>query len=439
VTLPEGWTDDELEAAVSAYKQMLELQALGMPYNKSAFRNRLLKGALKTRTGASIEFRMRNISSVLSESNKQYLAGYLPAKNTGEAIRRRILELLQPDEHKLNATPAVPPMIFFNVGWMENYAGTHPSDLTLGRHKYLEGRSHGAESFNFVPYDQNVYGFRPGTKRNVQIGNLGAEKSAESISGVLVVWIAMEPISKKAFIVGWYENATVYRQAQTSPVSSNEQSGMSVRYTAKALQRDALLLPLINRDFWVQSNKTMEGGFGQSVVWYGRDEEYRKRVWRYVQSVRNARSKSSEVKRNGSRPPRNDDPELRRKVEKAAIKHATDYFSSELGGNFDVVSVETQAKGWDLEAIRDSEKLHVEVKGLLGAQGICELTPNEYQKSNHEEFQSSYVIYVVNNAVSETPIASIFRYDANVAKWKTLDGRELEVIVRPAAVLKFST
>lgn len=178
-------------------------------------------------------------------------------------------------------------------------------------------------------------------------------------------------------------------------------------------------------------------GFGQKPTWYG-SEAIDARVWDYIQSRGKARAVRKPI--DNKVPPRNLDPELRRKVEKAAVEHAIAYYKAEFGNACPVISVETGAKGWDLEVYSSPEPLLVEVKGLISANLICELTPNEYEKMMLEANCSRYVVYVVNNALAEppaTPVASIFKY-AGERAWRTADGRKLVITEKTGAVLSCS-
>ena len=79
------WTVAEIEAAVDAYLKMLELELAGHKYNK-AHENRVLRAsALSDRTESSVEFRMQNISAVLMKMHREFIKGYMPARNVGGA------------------------------------------------------------------------------------------------------------------------------------------------------------------------------------------------------------------------------------------------------------------------------------------------------------------------------------------------------------------
>ncbi|MHC8402337.1 HNH endonuclease [Pseudomonas sp. MDT1-17] len=84
------WSDEELEAAVEGYLKMLAIEKSDQKLNK-AHENRLLReGVLINRSRVSIEYRMRNISTVLHDLCLPYIVGYLPAKHLGAGVTQRV-------------------------------------------------------------------------------------------------------------------------------------------------------------------------------------------------------------------------------------------------------------------------------------------------------------------------------------------------------------
>jgi hypothetical protein len=333
----------------------------------------------------------------------------------------------------ISPSAAPPKIIYFNVGWMREYAGPKSDDPTIGAHGYLATHKHGAESYNFVPTpDGIVRGYRPpGDRDRTNITRLGASSSDEYIDGVLVVWLAKEPESGTTLIVGWYRDARVYRDAREGADVNGERH----HYTAEASAKNAILLRPEARTFTVPSSRLKPGdGFGQKPTWYGSDET-NARVWDYIKSWSVAKGPSE--RGAPKKPPKNADPELRRKVERAAVEHAIAYYQARFGPNCEIDSVEVYGKGWDLEVRNGSDPLLVEVKGLLKGSLVCELTPNEFEKMLHPDNQDRYVVYVVNNALAEppaVPIASIFAH-VGEGVWQAEDGRKLTITPRTAAVL----
>lgn len=394
---------------------------------------------------------MRNISAVMEQQGEPILKGYLPAENVGEAVAKRLWLMTQqelaaastlppsktrlgdrkPLALTLTRHPTQPPIIYFNIGWMKHYAGTDPDDPTRGNMGFLKENKHGAEAFNFLPtQDGKLRGYRAGHANQLNISRLGSPAGADRMEGVLVIWMARDPGTKRALVVGWYEDATVYAQARPQPRLLD---GETWPYSVETSASKGHLLPPGTRTFLIQSSRTSEGGFGMSPTWYGTDA-VNARVWAYVRSVKAGIARRT-AKPPIKKPPINTDPELRRKVEKAAINHATAFYESAEGGAYDVASVEPFGVGWDLEATNDEGRLLIEVKGLQGPDLVCELTPNEYEKMLMPENRDKYVIYVVNSALSETPIASVFQRN-QAGTWETSDGRCLKMTPKTGAVLR---
>ncbi|MGA0565636.1 DUF3883 domain-containing protein [Ancylobacter sp. VNQ12] len=325
--------------------------------------------------------------------------------------------------------------MFVNIGWMTNYAGPTPEDPTLGGHGHLRNNTVGHEAWNFRPHRGKVYGYIP---RNtaVSLERLGAKRAATAVSGVTVVWIARSPRNRITYIVGWYHAATVRHVANA--VTLTRRAGFNVDYQVETLPENATLLSVDARLYKIPTAK-LPGNLGQSPVWYGKDESFRADVLQYIGAggVRPASAKRTAKGRS----PRQPDPELRWKIEKAAVAHAWRHYESKAGGSRSLVSVEPYGRGWDLEATGfDGSLLKIEVKGLQSSGIVAELTPNEYAKMLSSEHREDYVIYIVTEALKRSAAAHIFRYskDQSTATnlvWVTEDNRRLKIEARVAARL----
>lgn len=89
-----AWTDDELASVAEAYLWMLGQEKSGVPYSKADVNEKLRERQLVSRSKASIEYRMQNISAVLEELCLERIQGYKPAKNVGHGVRERIKKIL---------------------------------------------------------------------------------------------------------------------------------------------------------------------------------------------------------------------------------------------------------------------------------------------------------------------------------------------------------
>jgi 5-methylcytosine-specific restriction protein A len=88
------WTDDELKAVAISYFKMLALENAGKSYNKAEENRQLRETDLPKRSKQSIEYRMANISSVLSEFCHPIINGYKPRENVGTNVKNKIITIL---------------------------------------------------------------------------------------------------------------------------------------------------------------------------------------------------------------------------------------------------------------------------------------------------------------------------------------------------------
>ena len=75
------WTKIELAAIVRSYLGMLALELAGQRYNKTAFRDALIKQINGSRSKGSIEFKHCNISAVMQVLGYPSIQGYKPRNN----------------------------------------------------------------------------------------------------------------------------------------------------------------------------------------------------------------------------------------------------------------------------------------------------------------------------------------------------------------------
>jgi hypothetical protein len=323
--------------------------------------------------------------------------------------------------------PMTLPMIFLRIGWMSRYQGQTANDQITGGGAFVKEHGYGHEIFNFRPFQGRVFGYvqPPGTAYNgvagpgINLDRLGAAAGADSLAGVLAVWVATSP-QGGSFIVGWYRSATIYRRWQPPPPGADRRhKGDEFGYYVTAASSDAMLLPPDERLFPVPRGG---GGMGQANVWYADSRtthrRFRAEVLRYLTTRRPPRP-TPELHRGTPRQP---DPLLRQKVEQAAIAATAAYYA-DLG--YAVASVEADNIGWDLNAVHQPRQLalKLEVKGLSGPACTADLTPNEYAKL--QEHRDSYRVCIVTRALT-TPELAIFAYSEESRRWEDQHGRVLQ-------------
>jgi 5-methylcytosine-specific restriction protein A len=144
----------------------------------------------------------------------------------------------------------------------------------------------GHEVCNFSNIGGQVYGYVQPTGQ-VNVEKLGARKNAEYAKGVTVIWTA-GPDSGGTAVVGWYKNATVYREPQPikNPTKLQKENGLD-SYRISASVSGATLLPIDKRSFMIP--RAIKGGIGQSNVWYADKPESAELVARVLHLVESGR------------------------------------------------------------------------------------------------------------------------------------------------------
>lgn len=315
-------------------------------------------------------------------------------------------------------------MIFLNIGWMKSYKGL-TNDKIKGGGSFVGEHGYGYEIHNFDPLFNKMYGYVQPVSSYINIDRLGAPKQDGSVDHVLVVWVSKSS-SRGRFIVGWYKDATVYRNQQKPP-QIRKHRGEDIDYFIVADEDDCKLLPIDERIFKIPTGK---GGMGRSNVWFADKEKNRNlrhNVWDYIN---NNKIQKDEIPKSKNGKPWQPDPLKRQQVEKNAIYVVANYYK-ELG--YSVDSVESDNVGWDLEATINDITLNLEVKGLSQENVLFGLTPNEYEKMN--ENIDSYRICVVTKALCDNPILKIFIYSPESRTWEDNLGNKLQINEITSAIM----
>ena len=111
----------------------------------------------------------------------------------------------------------------------------------------------------------------------------------------------------------------------------------------------------------------------------------------------------------------------RGEIEDAAIDVVEALYRSQ-GYRVTIPSVELHNFGWDLEFRKSGRMLRVEVKGTKAAKWSeiqVELTRNEHEQSENPEYQDSYRLAIVSNALAENPKCAIYTRDGD--GWQLAD------------------
>ena len=315
---------------------------------------------------------------------------------------------------------------------MERYEGISSGDHITGGGAFVKKNGRGYEVCNFAPDKNSLYGYvqTPGIQINIdRIGRRNTINEYKYINGVTVVWTAKRPRGRTV-IVGWYRDATVFREYQkfgnNAPAPEAQSKNDINGYWIKAPFDKATLLSFDERIFEIPRKK---GFMGQSNVWYADSEESAPLVKKIRDLIHGGTFHIRKQKHGKAQ-----DQEKKVEVEKAAIRACCTHFES-LG--YDVASVERDNVGWDLVATAGRYSLRIEVKGLSGTVFSIELTPNEYNAFTQQA--SDYRLAVVVDALARNPLLSICRYSDEQGAWVVEGaekGRVLEVRTKQSASIR---
>lgn len=166
-------------------------------------------------------------------------------------------------------------MVFFNIAWMKKYRGITEDDRPVGGGLFVDEEGYGAEIYNFQPFRGRMYGFvEAGYEPRccIRIERLGASKRAQLIPGILVVWVARHPNKSQTLVVGWYKNATVYKERQKPPAGSNRKlpNGEDAPYFVEADEQNCKLIPESMRDCEIPRGE--QGALGNKNIWYAESQ-----------------------------------------------------------------------------------------------------------------------------------------------------------------------
>ena len=116
---------------------------------------------------------------------------------------------------------------------------------------------------------------------NLNISRLGARDQYKKINGVLVVFAATNPDDGRFVVVGWYTNATVFRETfriGDLGFCRPGRNGGVINTWVRFKTNDATLISAADRRFQMPGSRDPQpnggfGGIGQTGVWYGLNDQ----------------------------------------------------------------------------------------------------------------------------------------------------------------------
>lgn len=193
------------------------------------------------------------------------------------------------------------PIIFARIADMKYYKGITEVDTPENGGAYVKDTGMAHECFNFASVqdlnnEEFCLGFTMLTGNNklkepeLHIEKIvGCElyKKKNLVEGITVVWVSKSHRSKTMRVVGFYKNATVFRNYQNLEFDN----GYIQSYNFIADKKDCVLLPYSERhgnNAWYvpASNKNGSSfGFGRANIWYAGSNTSDEKEMLYVERM----------------------------------------------------------------------------------------------------------------------------------------------------------
>lgn len=156
--------------------------------------------------------------------------------------------------------------------WMPEYCGE--DDIEGAGFAYVAetGKAHEIRNFEKDPETGSVLGYVQTRTGTINITRLGAKDNAESIGGVRVIFTATNPRDKERYVVGYYLNATVFRNRQPGVRAIPTEPAEMINHSIEVDAENAILVPVEKRSLLVPHHDG-KGLPGQTIVFYPNESD----------------------------------------------------------------------------------------------------------------------------------------------------------------------
>ena len=180
-------------------------------------------------------------------------------------------------------------LLFCNIGWMDRYEGLKGKKAKIiGGGKFVVNNHIGGEVCNFLTADDDmVYGhvetITEKYDRKIQLEAFGGQ--GNYARNVDVVWTATHPQEKGRRVVGWYRNATVFRERQefSKPPSKQHARDGLTSFRIQAKSEDVVRLNINERTLTMGRGA---GWMGQTPWWTPPENPSDETIQKFLRDVR---------------------------------------------------------------------------------------------------------------------------------------------------------
>lgn len=296
------------------------------------------------------------------------------------------------------------------TGWSDHYEG----GPVRGRHAHLQKFDEAHERFNFLRCsDERFYGYLP------PIGQNERPPQPKENHGWLLVFVSARRGTGPLTVVGWYKGATFHKEYTLRPEyverDGFELDGHGRKYHYCLSADSAYLIPTAERILTVSGDH-----FKRTPVLYvrgnGKAGAWRDKLAELAESLVSAQTTRKPSSPRLAFP----DPQLRRRVEKAAINAAKKLLQKK----YHLKDRQKDNCGYDLlvRHRKTGEELHVEVKGTSGQAMHFYMSRNEFHYMPSPQWRLIMVCDALGSAAAKlltaTEVSRMF--DINPFAWEAV-------------------
>lgn len=174
-------------------------------------------------------------------------------------------------------------ILFIRTAYMKYYSG-ETEIYGSGGGSYVQSGNIPHERFNYYRREDGyTLGFWR-VKGSLSLERIGNTNNQNQIDNVTIIHTARHPETNKLVIIGWYENATIYRTEQHYIADDS----LQVANWFKCKNEDTYLLKEEYRTYDATDILPDGFGFGMADTWYADDKKYeelKNRIINYINSV----------------------------------------------------------------------------------------------------------------------------------------------------------
>lgn len=320
-------------------------------------------------------------------------------------------------------------ILFARVGYMQYYKG-------VAVEKPINGGGHnesniGHEAFNFsCENDGFCYGYvqppRGNTDNNNPHLNIGRInplfRKQDYIENVLVIWVATKPknLGGGQYVVGWYKNATVYREFKKLDKNINRYPLKNFHYNIKCKSDDVVLLPVNKRNLYIPRPNKNISSIGKANIFYLLDPKGFKRnnlakeMKKAIELTKiyagvNIKTNEDCFQDVHAQCSYEADPKIRKAIEFYAMAKCMSYYKS-IGYDCENVSLR---ESFDVIAKRGKKVLKIEVKGTRGPGDKIIMTKNEVNLAK----RNKTFLFLVCNIIYNYKTGKTSGGEKRILKW----------------------